>query len=1038
MLRFKELKGHNGSGAKAVVNYLKNERTEPRKEKRNDKSQQLAIGYYSEYGGAPSQWITGAEHGLSGKSDVAQLENLLNGIAPDGTDISGRGNQSKNRRMGYDLTFSAPKTVSIIAIDDERIFDAQDRATAKAMQYVQSLAYARIGKSGEKTEYTNSMLAVAFRHEDGRIVDGEADPHLHSHVVLANMTQRADGTWAALRIDWGEGNINQHLADQIYKAELARELKSLGYSIEITKDGFEIAGIGREQVEIFSRRSGQIKKVLSERGIDTPTAAQREVVQNVTRSEKTQLSKLDQHFEWRERLRKAGINAIEIRERGRNTQQQNLSPEQAIESAISHLSERETVFTRAELENAALQFGMGSVTISQIQYAITESKELIDAGHKDRDGTGKLDHRYTTCRGLHREADILARAAEGKGKAVPIIPRDPAIETSSPKIFPPVEKEQHHESKRNATGRHYQPHFAGTQTLSGDRLCGLSGSRLDANQQRTNPGLLPTDGAPDRSRTGDVRWAGDEPTAVKALLDAREKAQGWKFSQGQRAAVSLALTSKDRHLGIVGYAGAGKTTSMKIVVEEYQKAGYTVIGVAPSAAAAKELETAGCEARTLASILKDKEPPSGKTLYLLDEAGMVSASDYQAFFTKADKENARTLSVGDPLQLQSVEAGTAFKQLLESGSMAHVKIDEIQRQKDPRLKEIAMAFAKGEAAKGVALAKPYMSTVEVQKGEDRVEKLAEAAANRYLSISSIERSNTLLLAGTNATRQAINAKVRQGMIQSGELEAGKTIIIRALDKAALTKEEMAHSRSYLPGMVIDVGDGKEAEHRTIERVEDGKLLDDRGMAHAPQKVRQVYQPREMQVCSGEQIQFRQNDRERGIVNGSVGIVRIVDGQAAVRLQSGQTVPLSNTEVADYAYARTVHSAQGATYEEAIVVGEASRVATAESAYVACSREKTALQIITDNPEKLAQKWQKFGQRETAHHALGLELQKATPDKLPQAREALPDLDRAAEVEHARRAEQQKAQQQQDERSRQERDRLLQEQRKRQKQKGMDR
>lgn len=1024
MLRFTTLKGNH---AKAVSKYVQAERKEPGKDKFNEHGQQLATGYYSEKGGAPSQWIAGAEFGLSGKPDADKVESLLSGIAPDGTDLSGRGNQKEKHRMGYDLTFSAPKSVSILMVDDDRIMNAHDKAVEKAIDRVKSLAYARIGKGGAETEYTQNILAAGYRHEDGRVVDGKADPHLHTHVIIPNMTRRSDGAWAALRIDWGENNIHQLLVDQIYKTELARELKSLGYQIERTSDGFELAGITREQIAHFSRRQGQIRDDLAERGIENATAAQREAAQNATRAGKAQLSRMDQHFAWRRELRAAGIDGRRLQEHPKDIQQE-LTPDQALDAAIRHLSERDTVISRAELENAALQFGMGSVTIEQVQSAIEANAELLDAGHRDRDGTGKLDQRYTTREALHREAEIMDRARQGRGQTEAILPPDAEVSSPTPKILSP-EKEQHHGSKDDHQARHYQPHAINPEPLSQDRLRLLSGSRLDADQQRTDSGILPDHGAPGGYGDRHVRRAGDGrgTGAVAALLDAREQAQGWKFSPGQRAAVDLALTSQDRHIGIVGYAGAGKTTSMKIVVEQYKAAGYNVIGVAPSAAAAKELESAGCESRTLASVLKDKESQPGKTLYLLDEAGMVSARDYRAFFAKADREGARTLSVGDPLQLQSVEAGTAFKQLLDSGSMAHVKIDEIQRQKDPQLKAIATAFAQGDAAKGVALARPYMSEIAVEQSEDRTEKLAQAAASRYLSMSPEDRANTLLLASTNAARQAANTAIRAGLIERGELHPEKSVTITALDKANLTDEQRKHARSYTSGMVIDVSDGKKSDYRTIERIEGGKLIDGKGQHHDPGTVRQVYQSRQMQVSDGEKILFRQNDRERGIVNGGVGTVRIIDGQAAVRLQDGMAVPLESMEVADYSYARTIHSAQGATFERAIVIGEASRVAGAEAAYVACSREKTGLEILTDNADKLAQKWEKFAARETAHHALGLEPGKA-PDKLPLLRNDLPELDRRAEALARAKAAQERQQQEQ---ARAERDRLLREDREKQ-------
>lgn len=1030
MLRFTNLKGGR-KAASAVSRYVEAQR-QPVSEKDiraalENGEPARAIGYYSESGGAPARWLCdGREYFGDNRPDGAKVEQLLSGITTDGEDISGRGNQEQNRRIGFDLTFSAPKSVSILGVQDERILQAHDAAIQKAMEHAKTLAYARIGKGGERTEYTGNLIAAAYRHEDDRAVDGHVDPHLHTHVIVPNMTKRGDGQWVALRFDFGEDNKKQLLLDSIYKAELAHTLKSFGYGIERTKDGFEIAGVTREQIEKFSRRSDQILDRLK-KGRSEATAAEREGAQNITRAAKLQKERADQHFEWRQRLREAGVDADKLRNHDRTQARDapEIAATRALDAAIADLSERETVISRADLERAALDYGMGEIVCTDLQTAMQSHTELLDAGAVDRDGTGKLDHRFTTLTALKREQDILSRAQQGKGQAAPIFaPADPKRGSPQPHLFslsPANKKEQqHHESQRHENQGHFQPDLAGPRPLSQNHLRGLSGRRLDADEQRQDPGLLPHHALDHRHGHCDVRRPGDgrpESPGVAALLDAREDAQGWKFSQGQRAAIDLALTSPDRHLGIVGAAGAGKTTSMKVIVDEYHKAGWQVIGVAPSAAAAKELESAGCnETRTLASLLAQKEPYSAKTLYLLDEAGMVSAKDFQAFLVRADKEGVRTICVGDPRQLQAVEAGNPFKHLLESGAIDHVKIDEIQRQKDPQLKAIAEAFSRGDAKQGIKLARPYMTTVEVLKGEDRSEHLAEAAAARYLALSPEDRGNTLLLAGTNKTRQAINEKVRDSLTERGELDRTRTTTITALDKSSMTKEQMRHARNYERGMVIDVGGKNGPDYRTVDHTKGDEIIDDRRESFRPGKVRGVYLPREMQLAEGEQIMLRQNDRQRGITNGSTAAVHILDGQVMAHLKDGTVIPLKSTEVLDYDYARTVHQSQGATFDRAIVVAEGSRVESAEAAYVACSRERFGLEILTADPQKLEKQWQKFAARETAHQALGLEQTQA--DKLQDLRAQLPDLDRQAQDKAQEQEKAIKAQQQQQERARQ--------------------
>lgn len=964
-------KGGKGSPA-AVAKYARNER-----------DQEKAVGYYEH--GAQSEWLgRGAEiAGLRGEVQQEDMIRVLSGIAPDGTDISRRGGQSQeSRRFGEELTVSAPKSVSIMSVEDRRIVAAHQAAVRDAIAYVEKeMVYARRGKGGIEAEFTGNIIAGRYTHEDSRpdSITGMIAPHLHDHVIFANMTQREDGQWVALKLDWGHENEKKMVADAIYKAALAKYLMDLGYEIEWGKgNDFEIKGITREQIEHFSPRSEAIKaEIGGERsGV---SAKEREAAQNRTRVKKRELSATEQRFEWRQELRDAGVPAGALREAAEaraaaGDRREAITPEQAIQSAVRHLSERDTTFSKDQLRQAALAAGMGSVRIEDIDKAIeARAAGLIDAGA----AKGLRSQAYTTEAASLREAEILARAREGKGQAEAIIGK--VSKASDKEELPSFTKEELSHDRRTAVA---VPYVEKAEPLTGHLLQGLSQRHLDAEPKRADRGVLPGNEGSDRSRDGTLRRHDDRPEpasgAVAAIIREREASQGFAFSQGQRAAVELALTTQDRHIGIVGAAGAGKTTSMALIVEQYKAAGYEVVGVAPSAAAAKELESAGCDkTQTLASSLLEKRDPDDKKprLYVLDEAGMVSAKDYDKFFRKADVEGARTLSVGDPRQLQSVEAGTAFKQLLETGSVEHVRIDEIQRQKDPKLREIATAFAQGDAERGVELAKPYMRQVE--KG-----KLVDTAADAYLSLSQEEREKTLLLVGTNKTRQEINEKVREGLVKERTL-GEQSVTVTAFDKLDLTKEQITKAANFHDDekqVVVSIREkGEDGKSRPVYYdvvdTSNGKLtLRDRenpnqpGVTVDPAKARieGVFIERQIELRDGEKVMFRQNDKERGITNGDLGTVHIgSDGKAWAETKGGIVELNDKPQVLDYAYARTIHSSQGATVERAIVVGESNRVSTAEAAYVACSREKTGLEIITENKDKLGNVWSKFSERQAA-------------------------------------------------------------------------
>ena len=982
-----------------VVEYMQNQH----KQHKMQNGEKRATGYYS-LGGASSEWFGkgAAEQGLVGAVVGADLERALAGtVNHTREDLSTRGGQSaETRRLGEELTIAAPKSVSLLSVDDRRIVEAHQAAVREAMAYVQDeMLYARHGQGGKDgSEFTKNITAALFVHEDARDAEGNVAPHLHSHAIVSNMTRREDGKRVNIKLDWGHENEKKMTVDAVYKAALAKNIKSLGYGIEQTKDGFEIQGISREQIEAFSPRSQQIKQEIGgERGESSAKA--RESAQNRTKGRKTTLNQTNQRYAWRQQMRAAGVDTRSLRskadQRLADPGSKTISAKAALKSAIRHLSERDSVFSEQQLKADALAAALGDVSYADIQAAIKQKAGgLLTAGVSKRGETTRKQQMYSTQAAVFREAEILHRTRDGQGKAAPIIHESDHQAVVQEVSFTPKELDDENRERaartagNDARNEATVESLAEVKPLTKSRLRSMFERALDADDQRKDSDFLQDHAGNRGSGTIDLRRS-VPGVEVAALITEREAKQGFAFSNGQKAAVNLALTAADRHVGIVGAAGAGKTTAMATIVEQYKRAGYEVIGVAPSAAAAHELNSAGCDdTRTLASSLlkhdKDGETPK-KRLYVMDEAGMVSASDMDRFLHKADAEGARTIMVGDPRQLAAVDAGSPFGQMLKTGSVQYANIDDIQRQKDPQLRAIAQAFAGGDPACGVALAKPYMQTVKTDPG-NRVETLAKAAAAAYLALDQSERDKTLLLASTNATRRAANDQIRQGMIQEGSL-GDRAVMVTALDKMGLTKEASARPDHYISTdgrpVVVEFGRGLKASDEVLAKkgsqwnvkgTQNGLLQlesrDDGTVIDIRPKVGQLqaFSAREIELRTGDQILFRQNNKALEVTNGMTGTVKIDDyGKISVQTATGSRIALdtSRAQVFDYAYARTVHSSQGATVERAIVVGEAGRVSTAESAYVACSREKTCLQIITDDPEKLSKSWQKYGEKQNA-------------------------------------------------------------------------
>ena len=289
--------------------------------------------YYDEGCRVQGEWHgQGAELlGLRGEVTQEQFEAVREGLHPetgeflrprhsaDRLDANGS-EQSKGRSL-YDLTFSAPKSISIQALvgGDERLIEAHDKAVREALAEAENYAAARVRLNGANEDRaTANWIVAAYRHDTSR----ELDPQLHTHAVTANLTyDGVEGRWKALQAS-GLYERRAYLTE-IYRNALAREVSGLGYEIETRRDskgrdhGFEIRGVSDQLLEKYSVRSAQrdaaIERFTAEHG-RKPTNNEVAVLVRESRADKL-----------------AEISTEKLREQ----QQARLSPEEG--HALSHL-----------------------------------------------------------------------------------------------------------------------------------------------------------------------------------------------------------------------------------------------------------------------------------------------------------------------------------------------------------------------------------------------------------------------------------------------------------------------------------------------------------------------------------------------------------------------------------------------------------------------------------------------------------------------------------------------------------------------------
>jgi len=200
----------------------------------------------------------GAEHlGLTGEVKKEAFKALALGKDPESGEILVAPRPGGEHRAGIDLTFSAPKTVSILSLADDRIFESHEAAVRMALNTLEAhYAQARMTEKGvTKPVDTGNLVIAKFNHMTSR----EMDPQLHTHSFVMNITQRPDQAWRAISNE--QIYRHQRFLGQVYRSELASEIRKLGYEIEVTdrtQGFFEIRGIPQTLSQTFSTRREQV------------------------------------------------------------------------------------------------------------------------------------------------------------------------------------------------------------------------------------------------------------------------------------------------------------------------------------------------------------------------------------------------------------------------------------------------------------------------------------------------------------------------------------------------------------------------------------------------------------------------------------------------------------------------------------------------------------------------------------------------------------------------------------------------------------
>src|SRR3984957_10647126 len=229
--------------------------------------------YYSEGQEIIGSWGgKGASRlGLEGTVDKISFERLCDNLDPStGKPLTVR--TRTERTVGYDFTFSVPKSVSLLYAmsGDQGILDAFRGAVDETMREIETEMKTRVRMGGrDEDRVTGNMVWAEFIHTTSRPVDGLPDPQLHAHVFAFNVTfDEEERRWKAGQ--FAEIKRDSPYFQAAFRVRLANRLQDLGFGIQRKRDDFEIAGIKPDVLKRFSRRTAQIEKVAQEKGITDP------------------------------------------------------------------------------------------------------------------------------------------------------------------------------------------------------------------------------------------------------------------------------------------------------------------------------------------------------------------------------------------------------------------------------------------------------------------------------------------------------------------------------------------------------------------------------------------------------------------------------------------------------------------------------------------------------------------------------------------------------------------------------------------------
>jgi conjugative relaxase-like TrwC/TraI family protein len=367
-------------------------------------------GYHAKGASRAAHWHgkAAAMLGLSGEVEQKTFARLCDNLHPT-LDQSITPRTRSDRTTGYDLNWHVPKSVSVVhAITcDERIAECVRAAVHDTMLEIESHAKTRVRVGGvEQNRDTGNLVWADFLHTTTRPMGGIPDPHLHVHCFVFNMTHDpVENRFKAGQFQ--DINRDAPYYQEAFYCRLARRLGEIGYASDRTAKGWELAGVTDAITRKFSRRTQEIEALAEQLGITDPD--RKANLGSKTRdAKKAAKSPEAVQQDWHERLTPDEHARIDqVRKGAFTSKDRPVTDREAVDHAIGHRFERDSVVPLPRLLEAAIKRGLGSVTPEAVRAEVTRRPEVLLARIDEQTMT-------TTRAVLAEEKAMLAFARDGR------------------------------------------------------------------------------------------------------------------------------------------------------------------------------------------------------------------------------------------------------------------------------------------------------------------------------------------------------------------------------------------------------------------------------------------------------------------------------------------------------------------------------------------------------------------------------------------------------------------------------------------------